>query len=86
MSAAPTPATSRRRKDVELSLAEAVCLCLIDSEARHGWSLVKELEPDSELGQIWSLTRALTYRAIDQLETKELITRAGPEPGAGRSR
>lgn len=76
----------RRRTGVELSLAESVCLALIDAEPRHGWAIVKELEPGRELGEIWTLTRALTYRAIDQLETKGLIARGEPESGAGRSR
>lgn len=86
MTAERSTGRARQRSAVELSLAEAVCLSLIDAEPRHGWAIVKELEPAGELGEIWSLTRALTYRAIDQLETKGLIVRGEPEAGAGRSR
>ncbi len=67
----------------ELSLGEWVALALVRSGASHGWSLVRELEPTSELGGIWSLSRQLTYRAIDQLTVKGLVERVGHEPGRG---
>ena len=51
----------------ELNLAEAVCLTLVAREPRHGWSIVKALAPDGEIGRVWSLSRPLTYRALDAL-------------------
>ena len=44
------------------------------------------LAPDGELGRIWTLTRPLTYRAIDGLVDKGLITRTGQAAGRGRDR
>jgi DNA-binding PadR family transcriptional regulator len=70
----------------ELSLAEAVCLTLVAREPRHGWSIVKALAADGEIGRVWSLSRPLTYRALDALEAAELIESRGSEPGAGPPR
>jgi PadR family transcriptional regulator AphA len=44
------------------------------------------LAPDGEVGRIWSLSRPLTYRAIDGLVEKHLITRRGHAAGRGRDR
>ncbi len=74
------------RKPVQLSLAEWVCLALITQGAAHGWALGSLLAPEGELGRIWSLSRPLTYRAIDGLVDKELITRRGQAAGRGRDR
>jgi PadR family transcriptional regulator AphA len=71
---------------VTASLAEHVVLALVVEEPRHGWSIVRELSPDAELGAIWSLSRPLTYRAIDQLEAKGLVTRGEPQAGQGPTR
>jgi len=70
----------------ELSLAEAVCLTLVAREPRHGWSIVKALAPEGEIGRIWSLSRPLTYRALDALAGAEQIEPKGSEPGAGPPR
>lgn len=71
---------------VALSLAEAVCLTLAASGATHGWSIVKELDPGAELGAVWSLSRQLTYRAIEQLVAKGLLERRGRAPGRGQGK
>lgn len=70
----------------ELSLAEAVCLTLVAREARHGWSIVKVLAPDGAFGRVWSLSRPLTYRALDALASAALIEPRGSEPGDGPPR
>jgi molybdopterin-binding protein len=44
------------------------------------------LAPDGELGRIWTLSRPLTYRAIDGLVDKRLVTRRGRTTGQGRDR
>lgn len=58
-----------------LSLADQVCLAIIGERRTHGWAIVKLLAPDAELGRIWSLNRALTYRTIDRLVEFGLIQR-----------
>jgi len=70
----------------QLGLAESVCLTLVASEPRHGWSIVKTLAPDGEIGRVWSLSRPLTYRALDALAAAEMIEPRGSETGAGPPR
>jgi molybdopterin-binding protein len=69
-----------------LSLAENVCLALIAEGVSHGWAIGTLLAPGAELGRIWSLTRALSYRAIDGLVDKGLVDRRGKATGQGRDR
>jgi len=70
----------------QLTVAESVCLTLVAIEPRHGWSIVKALAPDGEIGRVWSLSRPLTYRALDALAAAELIEPRGSEPGSGPPR
>jgi DNA-binding PadR family transcriptional regulator len=70
----------------ELPLAEAVCLALIAREPVHGWALVRTLAPGGDIGRIWSLSRPLTYRAIDHLVARGLVEPVGEESGAGPRR
>ena len=69
-----------------ITMAEGTCLGLIASGHRHGWALVRELSPNGDLGQVWSLSRSLTYRSIDRLIALDLVSRSGSEPGAGPAR
>ena len=70
----------------DAALAEAVCLALVAEEETHGWALARRLAPGAEVGRIWSVSRPLTYRAIDQLVVDGLVTRTGSQPGGGRDR
>lgn len=58
------------------SLADQVCLAIIGEGRTHGWAIVKLLAPEGDLGRIWSLNRALTYRAIDRLVEFGLVDRS----------
>ncbi len=69
-----------------LPFAEWVCLTLITQEVSYGWALGTMLAPDGELGRIWTLTRPLTYRAIDGLVDKGLVSRTGQASGRSRDR
>jgi PadR family transcriptional regulator AphA len=73
-------------RSAELSLAEAVCLTLVAREPTHGWSIVKTLAPEGDIGRIWSLSRPLTYRALTALRDDGLIEPQGLEPGGGPPR
>jgi PadR family transcriptional regulator AphA len=70
----------------EASFAECVCLTLVSQGVSHGWALGTVLGPGGEVGRIWSLTRPLTYRAIDGLVDKRLVARRGHASGHGRDR
>lgn len=60
----------------QLSLADQVCLAIVGEGRTHGWAIVKLLAHDGEIGRIWSLNRALTYRAIDRLVEFGLVARS----------
>lgn len=71
----------------ELLLGEWACLGLLAACPSHGFAVSKRLAPDGDVGRVWSLSRALSYRAIDQLAQRDLIKPVRHEPGiAGGSR
>jgi molybdopterin-binding protein len=87
----PRPHGSRTAKPLPPArraplLAELVCLALVAQKVSHGWALGTMLAPDGEVGRIWSLSRPLTYRAIDGLVDKDLVTRRGHTTGGGGDR
>ncbi|MEO5838005.1 MAG: TOBE domain-containing protein [Acidimicrobiales bacterium] len=81
----PRADTKKRLGFGDLSLGERVCLALIDEGVDHGWGIGTELASEGALGRVWTLSRPLTYRAIDQLEDKGLLRRQGSRKG-GRER
>lgn len=77
--------TNRRRR--ELLLGEWACLGILYEDPMHGFAVASRLRPGDELGRVWSLSRALTYRSLDQLTERGLIRAVGQEPGiAGGNR
>lgn len=72
--------------DVDLSLAEHVCLALVAEGETHGWAVGAELTPDGPIGRVWSLSRPLAYRAIDTLADARLVERQASASGEGRRR
>ncbi|MEY2967063.1 MAG: PadR family transcriptional regulator [Ilumatobacteraceae bacterium] len=67
-------------------LAREVVLALVCAEPRHGWALQRELAPTGHIGRAWTLSRQLTYRAIDSLVDDGLARRAAPREGLGGDR
>lgn len=75
------------RSDEQLLLGEWACLGIVCQGPTHGFAVAARLKPDGDVGRVWSLSRALTYRALEQLATRGLIAATGEEPGiAGGSR
>ena len=68
------------------TIAEHVCLVLVTQDVTQGWAIGTLLAPDGEVGRIWTLSRALTYRAIEGLVERGLVQRHGTAAGAGRDR
>src|SRR6266513_2360759 len=62
-----------------LSLAEWLVLCLVREEPTYGLILVGLLARDGPLGQVWSVPKAVVYRALQRLETLGLIRTVGEE-------
>ena len=61
-------------------------LCLVREEPTYGLVLVGLLSRDGGLGQVWSVPKAVVYRALPRLEALGLIRDGGgaaDQPGAG---
>ena len=62
-----------------LSLAEWLVLCLVREEPTYGLVLVGLLARDGSLGQVWSVPKAVVYRALQRLEALGLIRTIGEQ-------
>ncbi len=75
------------RESHDLLLGEWACLGLLYQKPSHGFAIAARLKPGSDIGRIWSLTRPLTYRALEQLQIHGYVEEAGEEAGlAGGNR
>ena len=75
------------RESHDLLLGEWACLGLLYKKPSHGFAIAARLKPGSDIGRIWSLTRPLTYRALEQLQIHGYIEESGEEAGlAGGNR
>lgn len=71
----------------EMKLGEWACLGLLYPAPTHGFAIAARLKPGGDVGRVWSLSRALTYRALDQLADRGFAEAVGEEPGtAGGNR
>lgn len=76
-----------RTSDQPLLLGEWACLGLLATGPAHGFALAARLRPEGDVGRVWSLSRPLTYRALDQLVARGLAVPSAHEPGiAGGTR
>ncbi len=62
-------------------LGEWACLGLLCAAPAHGFAVAKRLAPIGDVGRVWSLSRPLTYRALDELVARGLAEPVGHEPG-----
>ena len=74
------------RTPTAADLAQQVCLALVVEGIDHGWAVGSVLAADGGLGRIWTLSRPLVYRAVDQLVDDGRVRRRGTAPGRGRNR
>ncbi len=75
------------RSDQQLLLGEWACLGILYSGPMHGFAVAARLKPEGEIGRVWSLSRALTYRSLDQLVVRGYVAAVGEERGiAGGNR
>lgn len=65
----------------DLSLTEWAVLALLVERPTHGFAIAKELAPDGDLGQIWTVRRPIVYRALARLEECKLTETVRAEPG-----
>jgi PadR family transcriptional regulator AphA len=68
------------------TLTEWVVLGVLAESPTHGFAVARLLGAGGEIGRVWSASRPLTYRAIDQLVADGLVVAVRTEPGAGPQR
>jgi DNA-binding PadR family transcriptional regulator len=72
----------QRSEPHDLLLGEWACLGVLYSAPMHGFAVAAQLAPGAGIGRVWSLSRPLTYRSLDQLEARGCIAPISQEPGA----
>lgn len=70
----------------ERNLTEWIVLALASEAPTHGWTVVRALRPDGPLGDVWSSSGPLVYRAIAVLQAAGLLRSAGTAEGHGPKR
>ncbi|HEX3087630.1 MAG TPA: hypothetical protein VHQ23_03180 [Ilumatobacteraceae bacterium] len=76
-----------RTTEQQLLLGEWACLGILYQGPTHGFAIAARLKPSGDIGRVWSLSRALTYRSLDQLAARDYVHTVGEEPGiAGGNR
>jgi DNA-binding PadR family transcriptional regulator len=68
----------RRRPD-QLATGEWAVLALVEEGPTHGFAVARALEPEGEVGRVWSMRRPLVYRTLDVLADRKLTETAGTE-------
>ena len=69
-----------------LRLADYACLAAVGEGAEHGWAVGSVLARTGDVGRVWSLSRPLTYRSIEMLVERKLLSRRGTAQGRGGDR
>jgi DNA-binding PadR family transcriptional regulator len=70
----------------ELNLTEWIVLALASEAPTHGWTVVRALRRDSPLGEVWSSSGPLVYRAVSRLQDADLLHSVGTAEGHGPNR
>ena len=65
-----------------LLLGEWACLGALAAQRAHGFAVAKRLAASGDIGRVWSLSRPLTYRALDMLVELGMIRAVAEERGA----
>ncbi|MCC6831279.1 MAG: helix-turn-helix transcriptional regulator [Thermoleophilia bacterium] len=61
----------------QLALADWAALALVAEGGAHGWTVVRAMAPDGEVGRVWSCSRARVYRALHALTEAGWIVETG---------
>jgi DNA-binding PadR family transcriptional regulator len=76
-----------RTRKPGLLLGEWACLGALGPGRLHGFGVARRLDATGDLGRIWTLSRPLVYRALNQLHDMAMVRDAGEEPSvAGPNR
>ena len=50
-----------------VSVIEGMCLSLVGNGATHGYDIAQHFAPTTRLGQMYTVSRPVVYRALDGL-------------------
>src|SRR6187549_471251 len=76
-----------RTSSQPLLLGEWACLGILYPAPTHGFAIAARLKPTGDVGRVWSLSRPLTYRSLEQLVARGYVHVVGSERGiAGGNR
>ncbi len=62
-------------------LSEWACLGILYDQPAHGFAVAARLAPAGDVGRVWSTSRPLTYRSLDQLAGRGWVRSIAEEPG-----
>jgi DNA-binding PadR family transcriptional regulator len=65
----------------ELAPGEWSVLALLADAPGHGWALAKEMSRTGSIGRVWATGRPLVYRALERLQSRQLIEPVRSERG-----
>ena len=71
-----------RTPRTEPSLTEWAVLGLLCERPAHGWDVARAFASDGEIGQVWTVSRPLVYRAVNVLRDLGYVTERGTTPSA----
>jgi len=66
----------------DLAPGDWAVLAVVAEGPTHGFAVAKTLAPAGEIGRVWSLSRPLVYRSLDQLVDVGLVAKGAAEPSA----
>jgi DNA-binding PadR family transcriptional regulator len=69
------------RTKKQLLAGEWAVLALLCERPAHGYAIAAAMAPGGEIGKVWSLGNALTYRALNVLRQLELVEVDAITPG-----
>lgn len=72
--------------NTDLSVTDHAVLGILAEGPNHGFALARQLDPDSEVGRVFSVRRPLVYRALDRLVDNRLAEPVTTEQAGGPKR
>ncbi len=68
-------------QEPSLLLGEWACLGILYQGPAHGFAVAARLKTSGDVGRVWTVSRPLTYRALDQLTAHGYVEPVRQEPG-----
>jgi PadR family transcriptional regulator AphA len=72
-----------RGDEPELSVTDWAVLGVVGEGRTHGFAVARELGPEGDLGQVWTVYRPVVYRSMAHLQRAGLIEPVASVAGSG---